>query len=61
MNKYVYMDFILAVDEEIQGIHPAVVISNDSYNSNSNYLMVVPITLWDADFDGCVVYWNAFQ
>lgn len=45
MNKYVYMDFILAVDEEIQGIHPAVVISNDSYNSNSNYLMVVPITL----------------
>jgi mRNA-degrading endonuclease toxin of MazEF toxin-antitoxin module len=28
------MEFILAVDEEMQGIHLAVVISNDSYNSN---------------------------
>ena len=40
----IYMDFSPAVGFEMEGIHPAVIISNDRYNRNTNYLMVVPIT-----------------
>ncbi|WP_225414910.1 type II toxin-antitoxin system PemK/MazF family toxin [Limosilactobacillus reuteri] len=39
-----YMDFSPAVGFEMDGKHPAVIISNDRYNRNSGYLMVVPIT-----------------
>ena len=50
----VYMDFSPAVGFEMEGIHPAVIISNDRYNRNTNYLMVAPITSGGTYFNGYV-------
>lgn len=50
----IYLDFSPAVDTEMEGIHPAVIISNDRYNRNTNYLMVVPITSGGTCFNGYV-------
>lgn len=50
----IYLDFSPAIDTEMEGIHPAVIISNDRYNRNSGYLMVVPITSGGTDFNGYV-------
>ena len=59
----VYMDFSPAVGFEMEGIHPAVIISNDRYNRNTEYLMVVPITSGGTCFNGYVnllVYENVY-
>lgn len=50
----VYMDFSPSVGFEMDGKHPAVIISNDRYNRNSGYLMVVPITSGGTYFNGYV-------
>ena len=50
----VYMDFSPAVGFEMEGTHPAVVVSNDRYNRNTEYLMVVPITSGGTYFNGYV-------
>ncbi|MCH5378420.1 type II toxin-antitoxin system PemK/MazF family toxin [Limosilactobacillus reuteri] len=49
----VYMDFSPSVGFEMDGKHPAVIISNDRYNRNSGYLMVVPITSGGTYFNEC--------
>lgn len=49
-----YMDFSPAVVFEMEGTHPAVIVSNDRYNRNSGYLMVVPITSGGTYFNGYV-------
>ena len=46
----IYVDFSGSVGSEIQGIRPAVVISSDNYNRNSNYITVAPITNHGSDF-----------
>ena len=50
----IYLDFSPAIDTEMEGIHPAVIISNDRYNRNTNYLMVAPITSGGTYFNGYV-------
>ena len=49
-----YLDFEGSRGNEIKGIHPAVVISNDLYNQNTNYIIVVPVTSGGTNFDGYV-------
>ena len=49
-----YLDFEGSQGNEIKGIHPAVVISNDLYNQNTNYIIVVPVTSGGTNFDGYV-------
>lgn len=50
----IYMDFSPAIETEMDGTHPAVILSNDQYNRNTNYLMVVPITSGGTYFNGYV-------
>lgn len=40
----VWADFSPSVGQEMKGKHPAVVVSSNSYNEKTNYLMVCPIT-----------------
>ena len=40
----VWVDFSPSVGQEMRGKHPAVVISSNSYNDKTHYLMVCPIT-----------------
>ena len=49
-----YFDFSPSVDTEINGIRPAVVVSNDQYNRHTGYLMVVPITAHGTNFGSYV-------
>lgn len=49
-----YFEFGPTRDNEIRGVRPAVVISNDSYNRNTNYLIVVPVTTGGTKFDSYV-------
>lgn len=49
MKKYqqgdvVYIDFGKSDNNEINGIRPAVIVSADDYNFNTDYLVVLPIT-----------------
>src|SRR5699024_6047600 len=49
MNKFkqgdiVWANFSPSVGQEMKGKHPAVVVSSNSYNEKTNYLMVCPIT-----------------
>lgn len=50
----IYLDFNTSVGNEIYGIRPAVVISSDSYNRNSHYIMVVPVTTHGSSFESYV-------
>ena len=50
----IYIDFSPAIETEMDGVHPAVILSNDQYNRNTNYLMVVPITSGGTYFNGYV-------
>lgn len=50
----IYMDFSPAIETEMNGIHPAVILSNDQYNRNTKYLMVVPVTSGGTYFNGYV-------
>ena len=40
----VWADFSPSVGQEMKGKHPAVVVSSNSYNEKTNYLMLCPIT-----------------
>lgn len=55
-----YFDFNPSVGTEINGIRPAVVVSNDQYNRNTGYLMVVPITSHGTSF-GRYVELNGYK
>lgn len=49
-----YFDFSGSRGNEIRGIRPAVVISNDLYNENTDYIIVVPVTSGGTEFGGYV-------
>lgn len=49
-----YFDFSGSQGNEIQGIRPAVVISNELYNQNTDYIIVVPVTSGGTNFGGYV-------
>ena len=55
-----YLDFSPSVDTEINGIRPAVVVSNDSYTRHTGYLMVVPVTTHGTGF-GSYVSLNGYR
>ena len=39
----VWADFSPSVGQEMKGKHPAVVVSSNSYNEKTNYLMLCPL------------------
>lgn len=49
-----WLDFSPSVGEEMRGRHPALVVSSDSYNQKTSYVIVCPITSHGNNFSGYV-------
>ena len=50
----IWIEFSPAIDNELQGRHPAVVVSSNAYNEMVNYIIVCPITSHGNDFPGYI-------
>lgn len=48
----VWINFSPSLGEEMRGPHPAVIISSNSYNRKTNYIVVCPITSHGNNFRG---------
>lgn len=63
MNKIhqgdiLWLDSSPSIGTEMRGRHPALVISSDSYNQKTSYIIVCPITSHGNDFGGYVPLHN---
>lgn len=50
----VWLNFSPSKGEEMRGTHPAVIVSSNSYNDKTSYIVVCPITSHGNDFAGYV-------
>lgn len=50
----VWINFSPSVDNEMKGKHPALVVSSNSYNEKTAYIIVCPITSHGNNFSGYV-------
>jgi len=50
----IWVDFSPSVGKEMQGRHPALVVSSNAYNQMTSFIMVCPITSKGNNFPGYI-------